>query len=261
MRPGWAILLLVAVIGCGGGGFFQEYEYEEELYLALDGSATLYVNSSLEALNALRGTRLDTQGSAGFPQTELRRYFDSPATRLTRLNSSRRNNRTYVHARLDVDDVRRLGATEPFGWSAYYFDEEGELLVYRQKVGPGSTAAEAGTTNPAIPRASEGDGGGEELVAFRIHAPSRIEYHTAGQGNLRRGNILVWEQPLSARLRGEPIEIEVRMQRTSILKQTLWLFAAAGLIVAALFGLVIVWLLRGQRAAEERPSRWNPPRT
>ena len=53
-----AVVLLVAAlsVSCGGdgGGLFRQYEYEEEMYLSLDGSATIYVNSSVAALNALR---------------------------------------------------------------------------------------------------------------------------------------------------------------------------------------------------------------
>ena len=233
MRLGWALLLLV-VTGCGGGGFFQEYEYEEELYLSVDGSATLYVNSSIAALNALRGTAFDERPTAFFPRTGLRDFFTTPATRVTRLTSSSRNDRRYVHVRLAVDDVRDLGDTAPFGWSEYAFDADGELLVYRQTVG-----RSAGHTRGSA--AWEG----HEVVAFRIHVPSRIEYHNAGAGNLRRGNILVWEQPLGARLAGESIAMEVRMEPRSILNRTLWLFAASGLAVVLLFGGIVLWLLKG----------------
>ena len=46
---------------CGGAAaLFRQYEYEEEMYLSLDGTATVYVNSSMAALNALRGTSFDT---------------------------------------------------------------------------------------------------------------------------------------------------------------------------------------------------------
>ncbi|MBW8863097.1 MAG: hypothetical protein JF601_12145, partial [Acidobacteria bacterium] len=44
---------------CGGSSLFRQYEYEEDVYLALDGTATVYVNSSIAALNALRGTTFD----------------------------------------------------------------------------------------------------------------------------------------------------------------------------------------------------------
>src|SRR5579872_2282608 len=59
---GYTAVLLSAVLSaaCGAANPFRQYEYEEDLYLSLDGSATLYVNSSIAALNALRGTAFDT---------------------------------------------------------------------------------------------------------------------------------------------------------------------------------------------------------
>jgi len=89
---------------------------------------------------------------------------------------------------------------------------------------------------------------GDEFVAFRIHVPSVVEYHNAGPENLRRGNIVVWEQPLADRLRGEPLELEVRMQPQSILYRTLILFALMFAAVAVLFGVVIWRIVRaGQK--------------
>jgi hypothetical protein len=71
---------------------------------------------------------------------------------------------------------------------------------------------------------------GKELVAFRLHLPSRIRHHNARDINTNetltteRGNILRWEQYLADRLDGVPVEIEVRMESQSILYTTLWLF-------------------------------------
>jgi hypothetical protein len=50
MRRGGALALATALAtailtACGSGGLFRQYEYEEEIYLSLDGSATVYVNS------------------------------------------------------------------------------------------------------------------------------------------------------------------------------------------------------------------------
>ena len=49
MRRVRALLLATAFVAtaCSSGGFFRQYEYEEDIYLSLDGSATVYVNSSL----------------------------------------------------------------------------------------------------------------------------------------------------------------------------------------------------------------------
>jgi len=73
---------------------------------------------------------------------------------------------------------------------------------------------------------------GDEIVAFRMHLPSKIAYHNAGPGNPRRGNILVWEQPLAARLKGEPLTLDTRVETASILYRTLSLFGITFLIVA-----------------------------
>ncbi len=88
---------------------------------------------------------------------------------------------------------------------------------------------------------------GDELVAFRVHVPSVVEYHNAGPDNLRRGNIVVWEQALQDRLRGEPLELEVQMQPRSILYRTLILFASMLAAVALLFGVVIWRVVRAGR--------------
>ena len=78
--------------------------------------------------------------------------------------------------------------------------------------------------------------------------PSVVEYHNAGPDNLRRGNIVVWEQSLGDRLRGAPLELEVRMQPQSILYRTLILFALMFAAVAVLFGVVIWRIVRaGQK--------------
>ena len=60
MRIAVAVVLALATIACGGR-IFRQYEYEEEMYLSLDGSATIYVNSSVAALNALRGASFDAE--------------------------------------------------------------------------------------------------------------------------------------------------------------------------------------------------------
>ena len=89
---------------------------------------------------------------------------------------------------------------------------------------------------------------GKEIVAFRLHLPSKIAYHNAGVQNFKRGNILVWEQTLGARLRGTPLVLDARMQTRSILYRTLLLFGATFLAVAATFAIVIVAVLRGGRS-------------
>src|SRR6478672_5566159 len=131
----------VLLSACGGtSAMFRQYEYEEEVYLSLDGSATVYVNSSLPALNALRGTTFDLSPAARVDTAAVRAYYSSPATRVIRVSQSRRNNRRFVHVRLDVDDVTALGGVAPFAWSRYQFRRDGDLFKYLQTVGAAAAA-------------------------------------------------------------------------------------------------------------------------
>jgi hypothetical protein len=240
-----ALLAVVAASACGsgedgsvgGGRFFRQYEYEEEVYLSLEGSATVYVNASLVALNALRGTSFATAPNAPLDRQAVRAFFSTPVTRVNGgINASRRGNRRFVHVKLDVDDIRRLGEAAPFAWSKYEFILDGDLYVYRQAIGPaGGEDAGAAVWN------------GQEVVAFRLHLPSRIRYHNSTRET--RGNILTWEQPLANRLRGTPLTLDARMDPQSILYRTLWLFGWTVVAVAITF-VLIIWWVRGRAPAE-----------
>ena len=226
-------VLFVSSAACSGTTtLFRQYEYEEEVYLSLDGSATVYVNSSLPALNALRGTSFDSSPSARLDTSAVRAYYSNPVTRVIRVSQSRRSNRRFVHIRLDIDDVTKLGDVAPFGWSTYQFQRDGGLFVYRQTVG-----AAAGKDVGSV------GWNGSEIVAFRLHLPSKIRYHNTKR-DVGRGNILVWEQSLAERLRSAPVVLDARMDSQSILYTTLWLFGTTFLLVAVVFCAVIWWVMR-----------------
>jgi hypothetical protein len=234
-----AVLALVAVasMGCGrGGGFFRQYEYDEEIYLSLDGTATVYVNTSVAALNALRGASFNADPRARIDRDGVRGVYTTPVTRVVALNESRRNGRRFVHVRLEVQDIRRLGDASPFAWSTYDLRRTDTQYLYCQGIGAAANTriGEVGWT-------------GRELVAFRLHLPSKIDYHNAGAANQKRGNILVWEQTLTDRLGGVPLVLDARMQTKSILYSALTLFGATCLAVAVMFAVVIVVVRRSGR--------------
>ena len=207
------------------------------MFLSLDGSATVYVNASLAALDALRGASFDTSPTAPIDREQVREFFTTAVTRVAATPAtSRRNGRRFVHVRLLVADVRALGAATPFAWSTYEFGREGDVYVFRQAIGAaaGKPAGDVGWT-------------GGEVPGFRLHLPSEIVYHNAGPDNKKRGNILVWEQPLPDRLQGRPLAFEARMKAQSILYRTLWLFAATFGTVAMMFVVLIWWILRRGR--------------
>jgi hypothetical protein len=215
----------------------KQYEYEEELYLGLDGSATLNVNASVPALVALRGVDLNASPRARFERERMRAFYEGPGVTVTALNSSRRYGRRFVHMSMDIADVRSLQRLAPFAWSTYRFAREGDVYEFKQAVGA-----------PARPSVSDAGWDGSEIVVFRMHLPSKIAYHNAPSHRTERGNILEWEQTLADRLRGTPIEIDVQMETQSILARTLLLFAAT--IVAAFATLVAIiwWVARRGRS-------------
>jgi hypothetical protein len=254
---------LVACSSGPGAGLFTQYEYEEETYLSLDGAATVYVNSSIPALNALRGSQFDTSPGATIDRAAITAFFERagdetrreesrasaapPRVRVTRVTFSHRNSRLYIHVRLSVDDVRQLEQAAPFAWSTYDLGQQGNLMVYRQRVRNPAEGASQATTAAA-------HWTGSELVAFRMHIPSKVAYHNAGADNLRRGNILVWEQPLRDRLAGRPVEIEARMETQSILYRTLWLFLGTIGAVALMFAVIVWWIAKGGARARVAPQ-------
>jgi hypothetical protein len=218
--------------GQGGAGLFKQYEYEEEMYLSLDGSATLYVHTSIAALNALRGTSFDATPNGRTDRDAFRAYFTTPQTHVTRVSPYRRAGRRFVSVRMDVDDVRKLGEAAPFAWSTYQLKQDADLFVYVQNIGA-SAGKDVGSVGWA----------GQEIVAFRMHLPSKIRFHD-NLARFGRGNILAWEQLLTDRLRGAPMTIEARMDAQSILYRALFLFGSMFLLVAIAFVLVIWWVRR-----------------
>jgi hypothetical protein len=214
----------------------RKYEYDEDIHLALDGSATIYVNASIAALVALRGVDLDVDPRARLDRDKIHALFESPITDVVNVTASRRDNRRYVHVRVDVSDVRRLSEAPPFAWSRYVLERQGDVLKYRQAVGPsaGRDVGDVGWT-------------GGELVAFRMHLPSQVPFHNSPTQEIERGNIIVWQQALAERVKGVPLAIEVHMSTESILRRTLTLFAITVLLAAATFGLAIWWVMRRPR--------------
>jgi hypothetical protein len=264
-----AIILAALVTACNGSGplgaLGTEYEYEEDLKIGLDGSATLVVNASIPALVVLRGLPLNTELKTRGDQLtkQLQDLYASPFTRVGRISNWTRHGRRYVGIHLVVSDVRELPKLGPFSWAKYELREDGEQVVFRQ------TLSKPVAAEDALARAKFT---GDEIVAFRLHLPARIRFqnsHYLDRPDSRpasRGNILTWEQRLGQRMEGKPIAyaedrtpdvMEVRMDRQSILYRTLWLFGLA--FLAALLVIAgLVWMTM-RRAPEDPEPSSHPP--
>lgn len=229
----------------------RDYEYEERLYLTVDGSASLILSASIPALVALRGLPLDPSPDARVDRDAVLRMFEDAGCPVTSVGQPwRRDGRRFVQVQFETSDVRSLATCGPLSWSTYEFqrisrDDAEDQIRFAQMVGP-SAGGDPGNVNWT----------GSEIVGFRLHLPSRIDFHNVrrledGQpGTYERGNILSWEQRLPDRLAGKPVDIQVTMGAQSILFQTLALFAVAFGAAVGLLGLAI-WLTvrRGRRQA------------
>ena len=112
-----SIAFVLLTIGCGTRLFGKHYEYEEDLYLSLDGSAEITINTSLPALKALRGVEVDSRLSQE-DREKLRAVYRTPGTEVKRIGRPwTRNGRRFVQIRLAVDDVRTAPKLGPLSWS------------------------------------------------------------------------------------------------------------------------------------------------
>lgn len=240
------MLALAMAAGCSSP-FGPRYEYAEQLYLRVDGGATVIIDASLPALVALRGLALDPAPNARVDREGIRRMFAEAGCNDVRVGQPWvRERRHFVQVRVETRDIRTLSACGPLSWSRYQFVKENGEIAYTQVVG---------APTPGDPR--QVNWKGDEIVGFKLHLPSKILHHNVkrlsdgSNGTIDRGNILAYEQRLTDRRAGKPIEIEVRMGGQSILFQTLWLFGGA--FVAALVVLTTIIWITMRRARKRKP--------
>jgi hypothetical protein len=219
------------------------------LYLDLAGSAIVIVDASVPALIALRGLPLDPSPRALLDTSRVRQLYESGACRVTRIGQPwYRHGRRFVQVQLRVDDVRTLGSCGPLAWSTYTLERRAGEVWFAQHVG-----AAAGGDPQTVTWT------GAELVAFKLHVPSKITFHNVRRladnmpGEADRGNILTWEQRLSDRRAGTAVDIQVHMEEQSILYRTLWMFVGS-FVAAVLVLMALIWrtIRKGRRQLRAR---------
>ena len=237
MRLAFALVLIAVLASMACGNVIaRKYEYEEEVFLNLDGSATVYVNASVPALVSLRGLSLPLDARARLDRQVVRDLYETPVSHVLSVTASRREGRRYVHLRIRVDDIRKLGEAPPFAWSTYRLLEGDGQVEFSQTISA-SAAQNVGNVG----------WDGTELIAVRLHLPSEVTNNNSRSPRMR-GNILVWEQLLTDRLKGEPLEVQTTMGNQSILFRTLALFGAMGVLVVLTF-IAAIWYVRSRKPA------------
>ncbi|MEZ5316427.1 MAG: hypothetical protein R2752_03395 [Vicinamibacterales bacterium] len=240
-----AVLLLSGLAASCGGSLGRQYEYEEQVYLSVDGAATIVVDASLPALVALRGLPLDLTPGVRPDRDAVRAMLEARGCAVSSVGQPwTRRGRRFIQVRVATEDIRTVSRCGLLDWSTYGFEPAGEdELQYDQRVG-----AAAGGDPGAV------NWDGSELVGFKLHLPSKILEHNVKRledgenGSVERGNILTYEQRFADRRAGVPVEMKVRMGADSILARTLIIFGIAfAAAVLVLGGIIWVTIRRARR--------------
>ena len=256
MLAGIVGLGTVAAVGCTNPLGGRQYEYDEELYLDVDGSVELVINSSIAALVALHNLPLDPSPDVEVDRERVAQAFsDAGCGEVTVNRPWTRNGRRFVQIVLEQNHVGSFANCGPVNWSTYSFvrstGEDGVDQVHYSQVVGAPTTGDPGNVNWT----------GEELVGFKIHAPSSILYHNVRRledgepGEADRGNILTWEQTLADRRAGQQLHLDVRMLAQSILTRTLVLFIGSFLAALLAIGTALWLVVRRAKKTHARAGR------
>ena len=122
---GAAAVVLVLIAAACSNPLGRQYQYEEQLYLRVDGAATVVIDSSIPALVALRGVALDPSASARLDRQDLRAKFEAAGCTVDNVGQPwRRRGRRFIQIRIDTADVRTLSKCGLLSWSSYALTTE-----------------------------------------------------------------------------------------------------------------------------------------
>jgi len=229
------LLLALSLRGC------VAYEFEHELWIRVDGSGTVNVTARPELWGAMKGVRVSPTDEDAAGQT-VRALFESSGLRVRRVTLTHRAGRPYVFVAADFTDVNRLAGTPAFPDLALSVRPEGENLRMdgRWSRPPGL---------PDVPLESR-DG----LMAVRFHLPSKVYSHRNAFAGVERGNIVAWRETVTEGLAGRPLDVGALIDRRSILRSTIGLFAIAIVLALGILATVLWWVVRKGRKARIAPS-------
>ena len=253
-------VFLAALLGSAcANPFAPQYEYEEQVYLEVDGRASVVIDTSLLALAALRGSAIDPAIATATDRNVVRRLVTAAGCQVDDVSRFwTRHGRQFVQIQVSAAHVKDLPACRLLSWSTYSLDkiDAGPFaggLRFQQHLGPPSPSGLRRASPSSPGEATSTNWAGDELVAFKVHLPSRILDHNVKllngtNGTTERGNILTWAQTLTDRRAGKPLDMRADMDGKSILHTTLWLFAGAFAAAVALL-VVSIWLVirKGRR--------------
>lgn len=223
---GWRAALLGFVLCLASG--CQSYEYEEEVFLEVDGSGRLRVSGSSAMLASLHGIEDPSLPSVSG-------YFEGEEFDVTSVRETERAGRRFFHVEADFTNwnaVCRHPAFSRRPCRLVLDDEAGERRL--------ELSAPPPETDDGPPPGL--DGVASERIAIRFHFPSSVLEHNAPNG-IERGNILSWEREVREHFGAAPLDVRVRFGARSVLSTTIRILALSGgtvlLVVVASLGLMV----------------------
>jgi len=201
------------------------YEYEEEVFLSVDGSGSLRVSGSTEILKALH---VDP------PTVEtMTARFRGPGLELDSVRETERDERRFIHVQGRFASWSELCGHPAFDGRECGLTISDDELTLR-------------LTLPAPERAIPEDVPSDAPVALRFHFPSTVRYHNS-RGDIERGNIIGWERTASEHFQGSDLVVEARFERRSVLATTLVVLGTAIGIVAGSVAIALAVMVRKGR--------------
>ena len=206
MRVVFLCAFAFALAGC------ESYEYEEEVFLATDGSGNIRISGTHELLGVIHDVEAPGVSS-------MRARFEDPALRIDSVRETSRDGRRYIHVQGRFEDWNALCRHPVFRVRdcGLRREDQRELSLFLSV--PAIT--------PERPNHVEPD----DVLAFRFHFPSSVRFHNS-RHDVERGNIIRWQRTAEELFGGDELRIEARFERRSVLATTVIVFGTAlGLVV------------------------------
>jgi hypothetical protein len=220
MRTG-LFLFLLAASGC------TSYEYEEEVFLEVDGSGEMRMSGSTVAVAALHGLDEASVASA-------KALFEGEGVEILSALETERDRRAFVHVEARFTDWEHLCRLPAFRGRSCRLAKGAEDLALELSL-PSPTAALPPGPDP------------QAILALRYHFPGTIRHHNS-PGDIERGNILSWKRTLREHFAGRPLDLAVRFDRRTILAATARVMGLAlGLVVTSIATAIWVMVRKGRR--------------
>ena len=234
---GLALLAVVfALAGCRAL-VPQQDQYEEELYLALDGSAT-HVRQRLRPRTRGAAGAGSGPGSAEAPldRRRVRELYESPVTHVTR---SARHAARVAGSCTCASTCRTCGGFPR------------RIRLHGPRTGCVAPATSTSTSRSLAPRqgVTSATRGGAARKSWRSACTCRARFATTMRRRRWLSVATSWCGSSRSRIgsRASRSHIEVRIDIESILYRTLWLFGVMIVVVVTLFAGLLWWIVRKGR--------------